>query len=161
MTLAGGILFIFTYSNFARSLEGIEPQNLMTNFIGVVFAIIVILCGIGIMVTKRRSVNKWNKVVGLAKSQDTFTMKEMSVMSGVPEDKITPILIEAIVDGELEGSVKGDIFTKGTPKPAVTPIASGTTTKEREVVKVLVICTYCGAKTEQGLAKCQKCGADI
>lgn len=27
--------------------------------------------------------------------------------------------------------------------------------------KVLVICPYCGSKTEQGITKCQKCGADL
>ncbi len=133
----------------------------MTNFVGVIIAIIIILIGIVIMVTKTRSVNNWNKVVGLAKTQDKFTMREMSAQSGVSEDKIVPILVEAIVANELEGSIEGETFTKGTPRPSVTPIGSESTTKEREVVKVLVICPYCGAKTEQGLAKCQKCGADI
>ena len=28
-------------------------------------------------------------------------------------------------------------------------------------VKVLIICPYCGAKTEQGLLKCQNCKADL
>ena len=36
---------------------------------------------------------------------------------------------------------------------------------EKELVsvdaKVFVICPYCGAKTEQGIVKCQKCGADL
>ena len=27
--------------------------------------------------------------------------------------------------------------------------------------KVFVICPYCGSKTEQGITKCQKCGADL
>jgi len=27
--------------------------------------------------------------------------------------------------------------------------------------KVLIICPYCGSKTEQGITKCQKCGADL
>jgi hypothetical protein len=133
-------------------LEGIEPQNLMTNFVGVVIAIIVILMGIASMVTKTRSVNRWNKVVSLAKSQTKFTMKEMSVLSHVPEDKITPILIEAIIAGDLEGTVKGDTFSKETTAP---------TTVVSDTAKVLVICPYCGAKTEQGIAKCQKCGADM
>ena len=151
LTLAGGVLFIFTYSNFARSLEGIEPQNLITNFVGVVIAIAIVLIGIIVMVTKIKSVNRWNKVVHLAKSQNKFTMKEMSVLSGVSEDRITPILVEAIVSGVLEGTVKGDAFSKETSAPSVIS----------ETAKVLVICPYCGAKTEQGIAKCQKCGADI
>ncbi|TET07953.1 MAG: hypothetical protein E3J86_11700 [Candidatus Thorarchaeota archaeon] len=27
--------------------------------------------------------------------------------------------------------------------------------------KVLVICPYCGAKTEQGITRCEKCGGDL
>jgi hypothetical protein len=27
--------------------------------------------------------------------------------------------------------------------------------------KVLIVCPFCGGKTEQGVAKCQKCGADL
>ncbi|MHA1864037.1 MAG: hypothetical protein ACTSWA_09750 [Candidatus Thorarchaeota archaeon] len=27
--------------------------------------------------------------------------------------------------------------------------------------KVLIVCPFCGGRTEQGIAKCQKCGADI
>jgi ribosomal protein L40E len=135
-------------------LEGIEPQNLMTNFVGVIIAIVVILIGIVIMVSRIRSVKKWNRVIALAKAQNEFTMKEMSIKSGVPEDKIVPILVEAIVAEELDGSIEGDKFTKGTRRPSVAPIPS-------ETAKVLVICPYCGAKTEQGITKCQKCGADI
>ena len=32
---------------------------------------------------------------------------------------------------------------------------------EDEKGKVLIVCPFCGGKTEQGIAKCQKCGADI
>ncbi|MBY8998193.1 MAG: hypothetical protein KGD60_10700 [Candidatus Thorarchaeota archaeon] len=32
--------------------------------------------------------------------------------------------------------------------------------KQREA-KVLVICRYCGSKTEQGITKCQNCGAEL
>jgi hypothetical protein len=36
------------------------------------------------------------------------------------------------------------------------------TLKEKEITtKVLIICPFCGAKTEQGLLKCQNCGADL
>ena len=42
-----------------------------------------------------------------------------------------------------------------TPRPESRPPVS-------EVgAKVLVICPYCGAKNEQGILKCQKCGADL
>ncbi|GAG84887.1 unnamed protein product, partial [marine sediment metagenome] len=35
-------------------------------------------------------------------------------------------------------------------------------TIERTIEKiVLIICRYCGAKTEQGITKCQKCSAEL
>jgi len=33
--------------------------------------------------------------------------------------------------------------------------------KEKIVERVLVVCPYCGHKNQQGLAKCNECGADI
>ncbi len=41
-----------------------------------------------------------------------------------------------------------------TKTPA--PFATNT-----QAMKVLVICPYCGAKTEQGIDKCQNCRADL
>jgi hypothetical protein len=37
----------------------------------------------------------------------------------------------------------------------------GTTGRSTGKAIVLVICPYCGAKTEQGREKCQKCGANL
>lgn len=32
---------------------------------------------------------------------------------------------------------------------------------EDEKGKVLIICPFCGGKTQHGITKCQKCGADL
>lgn len=37
----------------------------------------------------------------------------------------------------------------------------GGSTGKSPDAKVLIVCPYCGGKTEQGLTKCQKCGADL
>lgn len=41
------------------------------------------------------------------------------------------------------------------PRPTTRPIS------ERTVPMVLVVCPYCGAKTEQGLLKCHNCNAEL
>lgn len=43
-------------------------------------------------------------------------------------------------------------------KEVVEVVAEPTISKD---AKVFVICRFCGAKTEQGIMKCQKCGADL
>jgi hypothetical protein len=41
------------------------------------------------------------------------------------------------------------------------PTSDGETTRVVERERVLVVCTYCGHKNEQGLSNCQKCDADL
>ena len=41
------------------------------------------------------------------------------------------------------------------------PTGDGVTTRIVERETVLVVCPYCGHKTEQGLSKCQNCDADL
>ena len=77
-------------------------------------------------------------------------MSEIGKATGVSPEKTRNIIYEGIASGDLSGTIEGDTFSRGQP--------TATTT---ETTKVLVICPYCGAKTEQGLTKCQKCGADI
>jgi len=60
----------------------------------------------------------------------------------------------------IELRMEGDTFVRSAPS-TTTYSAPTTTTREREIVKVLVICPYCGAKTEQGIGKCQNCQADL
>ena len=67
----------------------------------------------------------------------------------------------AIGKGRLKGHMEGDVFVRDSGVSATHYTTPSTTTREREVVKVLVICPYCGAKTEQGLSKCQNCQADL
>ncbi len=46
---------------------------------GVLFVGLFLICG------QVQTANKYNKVVGIAKSQNRITMKEMGLKSGVPE----------------------------------------------------------------------------
>ncbi len=32
---------------------------------------------------------------------------------------------------------------------------------DEKAARVFIICPFCGGKTEQGLTRCQKCGADL
>ncbi len=90
------------------------------------------------------------KVVGLAKSQHQVSIPEMAKAVGVPSEAVRDMLYEAIADGTLAGRIEGDTFTRA--------VATGTPSGG---AVVLVICPYCGAKTEQGVARCQVCGAKL
>jgi len=100
-----------------------------------------------------------SKVVGVAASHGSITITEISQISGLSSDVVRTILYDAIGKREISGRMDGDTFKRSTPG-APTAVTHSTTT-EREIVKVLVICPYCGAKTEQGLTKCQNCKADL
>ncbi len=99
-----------------------------------------------------------DKVIGVASAHDSITIHEISQRTGLSTQVVTDLLYDAIGKGELVGKMEGPSFIRGRP---TTTTYTEPTTREREVVKVLVICPYCGAKTEQGLAKCQNCQADL
>ena len=81
---------------------------------------------------------------------ESISINEISQKTGLPEDVVSSILYDAIGKGQLSGRMDGTTFKRSGPVTGVSPDA-----------KVLVICPYCGAKTEQGLSKCSKCSADI
>ncbi|MFW9918545.1 MAG: hypothetical protein ACFFED_03030 [Candidatus Thorarchaeota archaeon] len=122
-------------------------DTLLVLLVGIVVAIV----GLSLVYSGFASAKNWNRVVAIAKSQNQITLKEISVKSGIPIDKVSGIVYDAIGSGELSGTIQGDTFNNSRP-------AAMTHATE---AKVLVICPYCGAKTEQGLAKCQKCGASL
>lgn len=64
--------------------------------------------------------------------------------------RVYGFLHKLISRGALSGTIEDDEFVRA--HPAIRAIAPAA---------VLVICPYCGAKTEQGLQNCQKCGADL
>lgn len=101
-----------------------------------------------------------SQVIGVASAHESITISELSQRAGVTEKHARDIVYDAIGKRQLIGKMEGDTFVKSA---AATPsyTAPTSTTKEREVVKVLVICPYCGAKTEQGIGKCQNCQADL
>jgi hypothetical protein len=98
------------------------------------------------------------QVIGVASSHDTISIGEISGITGLDAKVVRDSLYEAIGTGRLRGKLEGDTFVRAA---TTTYAAPTTTTREREIVKVLVICPYCGAKTEQGVGKCQNCQADL
>ena len=104
--------------------------------------------------------NVRSQIVGVVSAHDSISIDEISKITGYSEGTIRKTVYDAIGKRELHGRMEGDTFHRSAPSaPAYK--APSTTTKEREVVKVLVICPYCGAKTEQGISKCQNCKADL
>ncbi|MFW9847587.1 MAG: hypothetical protein ACFFF4_00500 [Candidatus Thorarchaeota archaeon] len=97
------------------------------------------------------------KIIGVASAHDSITLHEISQRTGLSVEVVRDTIYDALGKGELVGKMEGPTFIRGRP----TTTTHTDTTREREVVKVLVICPYCGAKTEQGLSKCQNCGADL
>ena len=110
-------------------------------------AFIFILCPCLCMQGGRRSKDS---VIGIAAAHESISINEISQKTGLSESVVRSILYDAIGKRQLSGKMEGDTFKRAGPTTGVSPDA-----------KVLVICPYCGAKTEQGLAKCVKCGADI
>ena len=101
-----------------------------------------------------------SQVVGVVSAHDSITISEISKTTSYSEDAVRKIVYDAIGKGELQGRMEGSTFIRSAPSAAAYA-APGGTTKEKEAAKVLVICPYCGAKTEQGISKCQKCHADL
>ena len=101
-----------------------------------------------------------SQVVGVASAHDRISISEIAGITGLSEQTVRSTVYDAIGKKHLLGKMEGDTFVRSeSAQPTYT--APGSTTREREVVKVLVICPFCGAKTEQGLSKCQNCGADL
>jgi hypothetical protein len=101
-----------------------------------------------------------SQVIGVASAHDSISMAELSRVTGVDEKHAREIVYDAIGKRQLDGRMKEDTFVR-SESAAPTHTGLSSTSREREVVKVLVICPFCGAKTEQGLSKCQNCGADL
>lgn len=97
-----------------------------------------------------------SKIIGVASAHDSISIPEISKITQIEESIVRDTIYDAIGKHQLSGKMSGDTFMRSGPAPSYT-----STTKEREVVKVFVICPYCGSKTEQGLSKCQNCQADL
>ena len=96
------------------------------------------------------------KILGIASGHESISVSEIGSEAEIEEEMVKEILYDALGKKEIYGRIEGETFIRTAP-PTTTytaPAAAGT-------VKVLVICPYCGAKTEQGLTKCQKCSADL
>ncbi len=101
-----------------------------------------------------------SQVVGVASAHDSISITELSSKTGASVKLTSEIVYDAIGKGQLSGRMEGDTFVRSAPS-STSYSAPTTTTREREIIKVLVICPYCGAKTEQGIGKCSNCKADL
>jgi len=100
-----------------------------------------------------------SQIIGVGSAHDSITITELSNISGASIKATSEIVYDAIGKKELSGRMEGATFIRSAP--STTTYSAPTTTREREIVKILVICPFCGAKTEQGISKCQNCKADL
>ncbi len=142
-----GILF-FLGGGFLVAAGLMGGWGLITSGIGAV----ILFIGLFLIYLQFRIASRWNKVVGVVKSHESITIQEAGGKSRVSPDKVRDIVYQAIASGDLSGTMESDTFSR-------TKIGGATSVTDS--AKVLVLCPYCGAKTEQGLSNCQKCGADI
>ena len=145
-TCLGFLLFIGGGFLVAASLMG--GWGLVVLGIGAV----VLFIGLVLIFLPLKIAGSWNKVVDIIKSHEQITIQEASSKSGISPDRVRNIIYAAIASGDLAGTLDGDTFSR-------VMVAGSTTTTE--TAKVLVVCPFCGAKTEQDLTKCQKCDADL
>ncbi len=176
MTIVGFVVLVTGYANpaVAQSKEGVglaylmivastlaiigafDPASLwMLALIGVVLTVLAVFmwpCFCCSGKTKNR-----DRVIGVANAHDSIAMNDLSQITGISVNIVRDIIYDAIGTGQLSGKMEGDTFVRGKPALA----APVTITKEREVVKILVVCPFCGAKNEQGTPKCHNCKASL
>jgi len=118
----------------------------------IALAAVILIIALSLIIIAFRTASQWNKVVGIVKSHKSITIQEAAGKSGVKSDKVSNIIYGAIASGDLFGTMEGDTFSRKK---------DGVTITTTQTAKVLVVCPFCGSKTEQGLTNCQKCGADL
>ncbi|MBD3405301.1 MAG: hypothetical protein GF411_04080 [Candidatus Lokiarchaeota archaeon] len=98
------------------------------------------------------------KVFGIAASHGKISISDLAKYSGYSEDTVRDIIYDGIGSGKVAGKMEGDMYIHAYKTTTVT---TSSPTREREIVKVLVVCPYCGAKNEQGTPKCHQCQAPL
>ncbi|MBN2230936.1 MAG: hypothetical protein JW779_15225 [Candidatus Thorarchaeota archaeon] len=101
-----------------------------------------------------------DKVIGVANAHDNISMVELGRRTGMSIDVVRDIVYDALGKNHLSGHMEGDTFIRSRPTATAYSTPS-TTTTEREIVKVLVVCPFCGAKNEQGTPRCHNCQASL
>jgi hypothetical protein len=161
LALAFLVLGIVGVYNIYLNIIGVEGGTPDALIIGsaVFFSFTLIL----LVISRRqlRTGRKWSKVVAVARSHEEISLEDMSKQSGVAIDEVDDLVYDAISSKHLKGTVKDGRFVRSTPTQTVAATPSTPTQEKIVTEKVFVICPFCGAKTEQGLAKCQKCNADL
>jgi hypothetical protein len=146
LTLGAVILVLGLFVDYTMLIAGLSISILMT------IAWPIICC--------QGSQGIKSQVIGVASAHDSISMIELSSKTGASVKLSSEIVYDAIGKGKLSGRMEGGTFVRSAPSTTSYSTPT-TTTREREIVKVLVICPYCGAKTEQGIGKCQNCQADL
>ena len=159
----------YTTPSVAQSKEGVSLAYLMIfASILVVLWIVSVVGGVLLAISSliiwpcfccQGKTKNRDKVIGVASAHDSITVNEISKRTSLTANVVRDLLYDALGKGDIVGKMEGETFIRG--RPTTTTYAKPSTTTTREVVKVLVICPYCGAKTEQGLTKCQNCKADL
>ncbi|MHA2425381.1 MAG: hypothetical protein ACXAEF_11365 [Candidatus Thorarchaeota archaeon] len=146
-----GIAGLFTLAywyilNVLQQPVGDTPLQLIAG--GGVMVFIGVIC----LYFQFSRVGKWNSLVRYVKAQGEVTMEEAGEKVGVSPKKAKDIIYEAVQTGDLSGTIRGNVFTRG--QPAVIE-------RVTEQTRVLVVCPYCGAKNEQGVTRCHGCDGAI
>ncbi|TFG31274.1 hypothetical protein EU527_12845 [Candidatus Thorarchaeota archaeon] len=150
-----GIIMIFGSILAIVGIFGGEMAGLIS-IGGSIFIVLVFLIWPCICLQGGKSIR--SKIIGVANAHERITISEISKITGLDEPLVRDTIYDAIGQRQLSGNMTGDTFVRSGPSSTA---YTSSMTREREVVKVLVICPYCGAKTEQGVGKCQNCQADL
>lgn len=93
-------------------------------------------------------------------STDSGSELSTQVLLGIGISLFLGILLIACIFSRRKGGAAAP--SGGVPPSSPSGPVRHEAVKEREVTtRVLVVCPFCGAKNEQGVLKCQNCGAEI
>ncbi|NHJ12927.1 MAG: hypothetical protein EAX95_04585 [Candidatus Thorarchaeota archaeon] len=95
------------------------------------------------------------KILGIASAHERISVSEIAKIAQIEESIVRDTIYDALGKREIHGRMEGTVFIRTAPS------STAYVGRPAGDAKVLVICPYCGAKTEQGLTKCQNCQADL
>ena len=138
-------------------------------------AVIIAIPFLLLFVLQLRSGMRYNRVVRVLKAHGEISIDDLATETRIEKIKVKDILYDVIKVGGVRGIIKEDTFVPAAPKesrfrtaiprpkmPTSSSPEARPEMKEKIITeRVLVICRFCGAKTEQGLSKCQNCQADL
>jgi len=153
-------LVMLAFGSMYLIFAGINLINESDIYARLILGIILTVPGLLLTITQIRSGILWNRIIKVAGSHREISLEQIAAKTNVSLHKTRSILFDAITSGVIGATIEDDVLRHAAASPS-----SGVTTpsKQEKVIteRVLVICPFCGAKTEQGLSKCQNCQADL